>query len=332
VVGLGGFGPPSRAPEAHSLDHASRQPLNPSLVSSGFKQNLALILKTLPKIQHLSKANQRAINYRLMRIAKEEIDFNIPSEVESFVYSMDTSNNYKNKILQAYYILCQSNNIEFKKPKLLAVQPFVIRIPTEERIDKIISCCHWVYSTVFALSKYGLRPDEISKLTLRNFDLEHNQLTVSSSKQGLQRTIQLKRQTVELLRDYLVRRKIISIDQRLFASVRKIKATWRYYRQKAYGKLKDPELLSIRLYDLRHWFATATYLQTRDIFFVKYLLGHRKLDNTLIYVHLANGLTNFNEDYVSQVAKNIEEATKLVESGFEYVTTFDNIMLLKKRK
>ena len=27
VVGLGGFGPPSRAPEAHSLDQASRQPL-----------------------------------------------------------------------------------------------------------------------------------------------------------------------------------------------------------------------------------------------------------------------------------------------------------------
>jgi integrase len=136
-----------------------------------------LILKTLPKIQHLSKANQRAINYRLMRIAKEEIDFDIPTEVESFVYSMDTSNNYKNKIFQAYCILCQSNNIEFKKPKLLVVQPFVIRIPTEERIDKIISCCHWVYSTVFTLSKYGLRPDEISKLTLRNFDLEHNQLT-----------------------------------------------------------------------------------------------------------------------------------------------------------
>jgi integrase len=267
-----------------------------------------------------------------MRIAKEEIDFNVTAEVESFVYSMDTSNNYKNKIFQAYCILCQSNNIEFRKPKLLAVQPFVIRIPTEERIDKIISCCHWVYSTVFTLSKYGLRPDEISKLTLRNFDLEHNQLTVPSSKQGLQRTIQLKGQTVELLRDYLVRRKIVGVDQRLFASVRKIKATWRFYRQKAYGKLKDPELLSIRLYDLRHWFATTTYLKTRDIFFVKYVLGHRRLDNTLIYIHLAKGLINFNEDYVSEVAKTVEEAQKLIESGFEYVTTFDNIMLFRKRK
>jgi hypothetical protein len=89
MVGLPGFGPGSRAPEAHSLDHASRQPQNPSLADSNFKQNLALILKTLPKIQHLSKTNQKAINYRLMRIAKEEIDFNNPAEVEEFVYSMD---------------------------------------------------------------------------------------------------------------------------------------------------------------------------------------------------------------------------------------------------
>ena len=102
VVGLPGFGPGSRAPEAHSLDQASRQPLNGSLVSSDFKQNLALILKTLPKIQHLSKANQRAISYRLMRIAKEELGFSDPSEVERFVYSMDVSSNYKNKLFQAH--------------------------------------------------------------------------------------------------------------------------------------------------------------------------------------------------------------------------------------
>lgn len=65
---------------------------------------------------------------------------------------------------------------------------------------------------------------------------------------------------------------------------------------------------------------------------MQYLLGHRRLDNTLVYVHLAKGLTNFSEDYTSAVAESIEEASKLVESGFEYVTTFDNNMLFRKRK
>jgi hypothetical protein len=41
----------------------------------------------------------------------------IPAEVEKFVYSMDVSNNYRNKIFQAYYLLCQANDIGFKKPK-----------------------------------------------------------------------------------------------------------------------------------------------------------------------------------------------------------------------
>ena len=65
---------------------------------------------------------------------------------------------------------------------------------------------------------------------------------------------------------------------------------------------------------------------------MKYLLEHRRLDNTLLFVHLAKGLTDFSEDYTSAVAKSIEEASKLVKSGFEYVTAFDNIMLFRKRK
>jgi hypothetical protein len=58
-------------------------------------------------------------------------------------------------------------------------------------------------------------------------------------------------------------------------------------------------------------------------------MGHSKIETTLIYTQLVN----FKEDeYHSAIAKNVEEARKLVESGFEYVTTFDSIMLFRKRK
>jgi len=65
-------------------------------------------------------------------------------------------------------------------------------VPAEDKIDKVIACCGWVYSTVFTLSKYGLRPDELSKLTLRHLDLEHGKLDVPTSKLGANRTLQLK--------------------------------------------------------------------------------------------------------------------------------------------
>jgi len=72
-------------------------------------------------------------------------------------------------------------------------------------------------------------------------------------------------------------------------------------------ELKDPELLKIRLYDLIHWFATMTYFKTRDIFYVKYVMGHRRIDNTLRYVHLAEGLVNYSDDWICKVAKNIKK-------------------------
>jgi hypothetical protein len=71
------------------------------------------------------------------------------------------------------------------------------------------------------------------------------------------------------------------------------------------------------------------YYKTKDILYVKQQMGHSKIETTLIYTQLVN----FKEDeYHSAIAKNVEEARKLVESGFEYVTTFDGIMLFRKRK
>jgi integrase len=65
----------------------------------------------------------------------------------------------------------------------------------------------WVYSTVFSLSKYGLRPDEIAKLTLRHVDLENGRINVPTSKLGAQRTVQLAKQCADILRGYVTERR-----------------------------------------------------------------------------------------------------------------------------
>jgi integrase len=268
---------------------------------------------------------------RLKRIAKN-VDLENSDEVEKYLYGLDISNNYRNKLFLAYQYYCNANGIPYRKPKNQHVKPYVINIPTEERINTIIACSGWVYSIVFSLSKYGLRPDEISKLTLKNLDLQNGTITVPTSKLGNQRTLKLDNKTLDMLRAYINRKRIRDINQKLFGSPRKIKEKWRFYRQRAYEKFKDPELLKIRLYDLRHWFATTTYLKTRDIFYVKYALGHRNINNTMKYMHLANSLLNYSEEWICRVAKTIEEAQKLIENGFEYITTFNGIMLFRKRK
>jgi len=44
-------------------------------------------------------------------------------------------------------------------------------------------------------------------------------------------------------------------------------------------------------------------------------------------------LVNFKSDeYIVRVAETIQEACKLVEAGFEYVTEMDGVKIFRKRK
>ncbi len=61
-------------------------------------------------------------------------------------------------------------------------------------------------------------------------------------------------------------------------------------------------------------------------------MGHRDIKSTLIYMHIAQGLGNYSEDYSCKIAKSIDEAVKLVEQGFEFVTEMDGVKLFRKRK
>jgi hypothetical protein len=71
------------------------------------------------------------------------------------------------------------------------------------------------------------------------------------------------------------------------------------------------------------------YHRTKDILCVMQLLGHRNIKNTLVYTHL---ISFENDDYHSATAQTIGEATKLVEAGFDYVCTHNDVMLFRKRK
>ena len=258
-------------------------------------------------------------------------DLNDPLNVESFVFGLDVKNTYRNALFDAYSQYCKANGIPWDRPKL-QTEVYPVKVPTEENIDKIISSASLKFAVTFHISKHGLRPDEISKITLRDIDLSTGKISVRTSKLGLERTINLRRETADLLRDYVNRYQISQINDKLFSKAKSIREAWTLYRKKAYQKFKEPELLKIRLYDLRHWYGTTQYITTRDIFHVKYLMGHRNIESTLHYMHIAKGLVNYSDDYTVKVASNLIEFTSLLESGFEYVSDYGDAKVLKKRK
>jgi len=71
------------------------------------------------------------------------------------------------------------------------------------------------------------------------------------------------------------------------------------------------------------------YAKTKDILHVMKVLGHRSIQNTLIYTQLVNFENN---EYYSATAETIKEGKQLIEAGFEFVCTIDKVQLFRKRK
>jgi hypothetical protein len=75
------------------------------------------------------------------------------------------------------------------------------------------------------------------------------------------------------------------------------------------------------------------YHKTKDLVHVMAFLGHKKSDNTLLYVQLDQKLFNETQDeFTAKTAKTPEEAAKLIEVGFQLEDTIDGIHLYRKRK
>ena len=100
-------------------------------------------------------------------------------------------------------------------------------------------------------------------------------------------------------------------------------------RAKVATKLKNERINKITFHTLRHWKATMEYAKTKDILHVMKMLGHRNIQNTLLYTQLVNFE---NDDYHSATAKTVEEGQKLVEAGFKFVCNSEDIKLFRKRK
>lgn len=100
-------------------------------------------------------------------------------------------------------------------------------------------------------------------------------------------------------------------------------------RKRIARQLQNPRLAQIKLHTFRHWKATMEYHKTKDILHVMRLLGHKRIENTLIYTQLINFES---DEYACKVAKTEKDILELVEAGFEYVTDYEDAKIFRKRK
>jgi len=103
-------------------------------------------------------------------------------------------------------------------------------------------------------------------------------------------------------------------------------------RKRIARKLQNPRLLKISFRTLRHWKGTIEYHRTKDILHVKQILCHKRIENPLIYVQLAEELFKDQQDYVSKVAKTEADVCVLVDAGFDFVCDFNGNKIFRKKE
>ena len=277
----------------------------------------------MPKLKSsgLSQSTLEGTSYKLRYLSKR-CDLCNPEEVKYCISNLKVANSYKQSFVKAYAYFAAINNIEWKRPRYKSERKLPT-IPTRENIMKVISASR-KYAVIFKiLMECGMMPYELSRVERKDIDFERRILSVRGYKGHASRTFKLSQQTLGMLGQYFSK-------YSTFPESKYMGKIWRKTRNKVAQKLQDLNIKSTRLYDLRHYYATMLYTKTRDILFVMRQLGHKKIETTLIYTQLLS----FSEDdyYTCKTARTVQEAGRLIEAGFDYVTTFNDLMLFRKRK
>lgn len=188
-------------------------------------------------------------------------------------------------------------------------------IPLESELDALIASGGKKTATILQLLKEtGIRIGEACRLKWIDADLGHGTITINQpEKNGLPRMFKISGKLAAMLNA------LPHKNEYLFGQM-KAKATTSYFcqlRKHVASKLQNPRLLAIHLHTFRHWYATMEYHKTKDILHVMRMLGHKRIENTLIYTQLINFES---DEYACKVAKTEKDICELVEAGFEYVT------------
>lgn len=278
------------------------------------------------KAEATTKFTRKALNF----LAKHA-DLDNPEVVKGFIAQLERKNGYKKNLCFAYDNYVKVCNLQWKRPSYFVAQKLP-KIPTEASLKMLIANASKKLALAISISKdTGMRPIEVMRLTPKDVDLQKKTVYPATAKHGSPRILRLKNSTVNLLSAYLASHDI-ELNNRIFG-------TWnspaysKYFRSTRNAlakKLNDPSFKNIRLYDLRHYFATMLYARTRDILLVKQQMGHTKIETTLIYTQLLH--LEEDDAFTCKTATNVKQTTQLIENGFEYITEMDGMKIFRKRK
>jgi integrase len=176
------------------------------------------------------------------------------------------------------------------------------------------------------LKETGVRSGEAMKIEWKHLDFVTKTVRVNNpEKHGNTRILKISDKLISMLKA------LPQKSNKVFpGSVHGIRSNFTTQRRRVAQKLKNHRINRISFHTFRHWKATITYHKTKDILYVKKILGHKSINSTLLYTQL---ISFEGDEYDVKVAETKQEIVKLLEAGFEWIgKDNDGLTYFRKRK
>lgn len=252
-------------------------------------------------------------------------DLDNPDRIRSIICSYQCTESFKELLANAYNYYVQYKGLNWIKPRFVR-EDKPIFLPLETELDILISKSYYRMSVFLQLLKEtGADAGEAWKLRWIDINTENKTVAITPTKNHNSRIVPISSNLLSRMS------RLKHENDRVFGckSLKDFRRRYEDMKRHLSSNLEKPRLHMIAFRSFRHWKATIEYHKTKDILHVKWLLGHKRIENTLVYTHLVNFGT---DDYICKVAHNLDECSQLIESGFDYVTEMNGVKLFRKRK
>lgn len=254
--------------------------------------------------------------------------------VKKVIAEQNWSGNRKRNVINAYTQFLTFIGLTWQPPNYQITRkiPF---IPTEQEIDDLIAASPNPLAAFLQLLKEtAMRRGEAIVTPWKDVDLERRIIMCNYPEKGSNPRIfnELSGKLLNMLNN------LPKENEMLFGTTTQcmLKNQLCRTRKRLAFKLANPRLNEIHFHTFRHWKATMLYHYKPDILVVAEFLGHKDLENTRLYIQLEKSLfKNLPSDqFITKIAHNVEEACKLIEVGFEFITGEyqDGGKIFRKRK
>jgi integrase len=258
-------------------------------------------------------------------------DINEPEAVKETLATIKWKNSTKRTFTAIYNGYVKYIGKKWQKPKYKPEEriPF---IPTEQEIDQLIASAPKLKtaSLLQFLKETASRIGEALRTQWIDIDTERKTVHINKPEKGSNaRILPISPKLIGML-SQLPR----NTDLVFPSKAKSVRTRVDKLKIRTASKLNNPRIKQISFHTFRHWKATMEYHETKDIIHVKTMLGHKRIDSTMIYINIEQALFLFDCDqWTSIVIHNIDEETKAVEANFTLVRSInETTAIYKKRK